>query len=144
MSEGWRKDAKEMKQLIFLAILLFTPIIGYTAPIYLDCKVKETYSGPKGENSIQEGIVNIKIDDGYIDTFSDTNLILFARVTINEDSFVSSHKYTAKDGAKHSTELEISRVSGKLITYGTVYYPKGDKSFYRYSGSCNKVSGTKF
>lgn len=133
-----------MKQLIFLAILLFTPIIGHTAPIYLDCKVKETYSGPKGENSIREGVVNIKIDKGHIDAFSDTNLILLARVTIKEDSFVSSHKFTDKNGVKFSTELEISRVTGKLISYDTVDYPKGGKGSYRYSGSCIKASGTKF
>lgn len=133
-----------MNKLFFLVILLFTPTFVFSAPIYLDCNVKEKYVGITGGNYYEDGVLIIKIDKGNIDISSDLYINLFAPVSIKEDSFISSRNFTAKDGSKHSIELEISRVTGKLIASGTVLRSNNSATYYSYSGSCNKASGIKF
>jgi len=132
-----------MKKLFF-AILLFTSISAYSQAIYLDCNVKEKYTGASGTNYFEDGLVNIKINDGHIKVDSSFNLVLFSSVLIENDSFFTTKNFTDKNGSKHSTELRISRVSGKLIANGTVNYLDGRTTYASYTGLCNKASGTKF
>lgn len=124
---------------MFLCIFALIFCSRVTAdPLFLECAVQ----GKSFDQKFME-TVGIKIDGDMIDVVSE-EFSLFGKVQATETSYKATKKFTSPKGVKYFFSIELDRVSGRFIAYGTSAFP--DRKIYNTygNGPCLKTSESRF